>query len=529
MSIFSSIRKSHHSAKEYNAKLAEQKKKEEEAKVPYRHIPLHAASDAVASAPPSWREAADREKIMEQNRRRSAMPYAPSPNPGIMTGAPGPAFPRSSTSLSFVSYAGPSNLSRAVPRNHSYSGLSPYHGAGRDVIYSVPDISYPELSHSHGPGIVPVQTPSASSSSQEDLEMKRTAPPTAEAAYRHHVSTRPGGGFDASRDRQPRTNGPYLRAGPSSFASPPPGPPPLSAPPPVPQPHFAAPAPGPSPSASPRMDWRPTAPSARALGPGAASAPSPVRVGTAPGPLPVDAMVAPPTTAAANTTLAAPATAAAATTGATSTTDAAPAAAATMTTDAAPTAGATSPVVAAPTVAAAEVPVDDSSRGDSAAHTPPVIPDSLIPIDTSHFLETFVGAPKATLEGGDRVAQVAEASPPAAADVATARSSTAAASSSTGAASSSTAAVSSSTAATDSSTAATDASTAATDASMAAGSSPMAAADAPTTTADSYVAAPVSVVNHLPEPAEAQPVLPDEGQSKRRNRIGAKLTKRRRP
>ena len=71
MSIFSGIRKSRRQAKEHNAKLAEQKKLEEE-KVPYKHVPTHAATDAFASAPPSWREA-DRTRIVEQNRRRSAM------------------------------------------------------------------------------------------------------------------------------------------------------------------------------------------------------------------------------------------------------------------------------------------------------------------------------------------------------------------------------------------------------------------------------------------------------------------------
>ncbi|KAI9678463.1 MAG: hypothetical protein M1829_002061 [Trizodia sp. TS-e1964] len=68
MSIFSKIR---------NAKEAAAKHKSEKAQaaaspvvVPYRHIPTHAATDALAGAPSSWR-AHDRPLILEHNRRRS--------------------------------------------------------------------------------------------------------------------------------------------------------------------------------------------------------------------------------------------------------------------------------------------------------------------------------------------------------------------------------------------------------------------------------------------------------------------------
>lgn len=133
MSIFSRMRKSRQQAKEHNAKLAEQEKKETE-KTPYRHVPTHAATDAIASAPPSWREA-DRQKIQEQNRRRSAM--AASGHHMNMPGAP-----RVGSSLSHVSY--PTDKSATpmrMPRAYSYTGVSPYSASySRDVAHSMPDV-----------------------------------------------------------------------------------------------------------------------------------------------------------------------------------------------------------------------------------------------------------------------------------------------------------------------------------------------------------------------------------------------------
>jgi hypothetical protein len=136
MSIFSSIRKSRQSAKEHNAKVAEQKKKESETTA-YRHVPTHAATDAITSAPPSWREA-DRAKIVEANRRRSAM-TATAHQLSM------PAMPRVGSSLSYVSY--PGNMSeQRLPRAYSYSGMPPSSYGSRDVIYSVPDV--PDLDRS---------------------------------------------------------------------------------------------------------------------------------------------------------------------------------------------------------------------------------------------------------------------------------------------------------------------------------------------------------------------------------------------
>ncbi|KAK2594240.1 hypothetical protein QQS21_008019 [Conoideocrella luteorostrata] len=203
MSIFSSLRKSRQQAKEHNAKLAVQKKKEEEL-APYKHVPTHAATDAFASAPPSWREA-DRTRIVEQNRRRSAM--AASGHHMNMVGAP-----RVGSSLAFVSYpAEDKSPMIRVPRAHSYSGVSPYTAGARDsreMMYAPSDMSYmrvslkgkevPRAYDSQGVspasskgGPSPTDSSDGSTSSQDDLEMKpsksKSRASTAERVATHRL------------------------------------------------------------------------------------------------------------------------------------------------------------------------------------------------------------------------------------------------------------------------------------------------------------------------------------------------------
>ncbi|PHH84197.1 hypothetical protein CDD83_2331 [Cordyceps sp. RAO-2017] len=208
MSIFSHIRRSRQQAKEHNAKLAEQEKKEQQ-KVPYRHVPTHAATDAFASAPPSWREV-DRPRIQEENRRRSAM--AASGHHMNMPGVPRIG----SSSLSYVTYPGddatpPVRLSRA----NSYTGVSAYPDRSRDTLYPVPYISYSQPASLKGKEAVvrgdgydahhrasPTSSkgepsPSGSSSgSQDDLEMKPSR-----ASTRWPLPSRPRRTSDASAER----------------------------------------------------------------------------------------------------------------------------------------------------------------------------------------------------------------------------------------------------------------------------------------------------------------------------------------
>ncbi|KAJ8058620.1 hypothetical protein OCU04_012797 [Sclerotinia nivalis] len=77
MSIFSKIKGSKKAAQQHKEKAVaeenQQKKSEEEVtKVPYKHIPTHAAVDALSGAPSSWKNE-DRTKIREHHKRRGQM------------------------------------------------------------------------------------------------------------------------------------------------------------------------------------------------------------------------------------------------------------------------------------------------------------------------------------------------------------------------------------------------------------------------------------------------------------------------
>jgi len=78
--------------------------------MPYKHIPTHAAVDALSGAPSSWKHE-DRPKIKEHHKRRSQMVIS-----------------RTGSSLSTVSYmnaaAGPSSIP-PLPRNSSYNSYNP--------------------------------------------------------------------------------------------------------------------------------------------------------------------------------------------------------------------------------------------------------------------------------------------------------------------------------------------------------------------------------------------------------------------
>ncbi|KAI1344974.1 hypothetical protein F5Y15DRAFT_13168 [Xylariaceae sp. FL0016] len=113
MSIFSLIKQGHAQAKEKKALEAE-KAKQESKKPSYKHVVTHAATDAIATVPSSWKHG-DRHKIREQNRRRTELALnGMSPN----------TLPRVGSSLSSVSY--PSVYANPIvplPVNYSYSSI----------------------------------------------------------------------------------------------------------------------------------------------------------------------------------------------------------------------------------------------------------------------------------------------------------------------------------------------------------------------------------------------------------------------
>ncbi|KAI1108695.1 hypothetical protein F5Y14DRAFT_456764 [Nemania sp. NC0429] len=149
MSVFSIIKRGRAQAKEHSAKQTD-KDKDETVKLPYKHIPTHAATDAIATAPASWKQD-DRSKIREQNRRRSAM---------AANGMSHSALPRVGSSLANVSY--PSVYANPVvplPKNYSYSSIS---SAWRERMPSTPEayegeyyFSYPGDRKGKGKEIMP--------------------------------------------------------------------------------------------------------------------------------------------------------------------------------------------------------------------------------------------------------------------------------------------------------------------------------------------------------------------------------------
>ncbi|KAI1142997.1 hypothetical protein F5Y05DRAFT_408451 [Hypoxylon sp. FL0543] len=113
MSVFSVIKRGRAQAKEHNEKKAE-KAKEEAVKLPYKHVVTHAASDALSGAPSSWKDT-DKPRIMEQNKRRTAM---------MDSGTNMAGMPRVGSSLSYGSFASVyATPVVPLPRNYSYNNI----------------------------------------------------------------------------------------------------------------------------------------------------------------------------------------------------------------------------------------------------------------------------------------------------------------------------------------------------------------------------------------------------------------------
>lgn len=88
-------------------------------KVPYKHVPTHAAFDALSGAPSSWKHD-DRSKIKEHHQRRSKM-----------------AISRTGSSLSTGSFMNAAGGPTALPRNSSYNSFNPtWFDRTGDVYYS---------------------------------------------------------------------------------------------------------------------------------------------------------------------------------------------------------------------------------------------------------------------------------------------------------------------------------------------------------------------------------------------------------
>ncbi|KAK4146866.1 uncharacterized protein C8A04DRAFT_25445 [Dichotomopilus funicola] len=199
MSVFSMIKRGRQAAKDHRAEQAK-KEKEEEQKPPYKHVPKHAAIDAMSGGPAAWRET-DRARIVEQNRRRSAMTASGVGMSGVITPIH-PGVTRVHSSLSHVSY--PSAYATPVvqlPRGYSYSsmpaGWTPH---SREMSYSPVDTGALSVK---GKEVERVADSSRTSRSSSKLSMARVPLPSMSAPEVRDVAPSPvesSGGSTSSQD-----------------------------------------------------------------------------------------------------------------------------------------------------------------------------------------------------------------------------------------------------------------------------------------------------------------------------------------
>ncbi|KAL9027128.1 MAG: hypothetical protein Q9196_004304, partial [Gyalolechia fulgens] len=126
MSIFAKIKGAKKAAdKHKQAKASEVPVEKKDIPVPYRHVPTHAAVDALTGAPSSWREE-DRAAIKHQHKRRSMM----TRNSSAISGALYPSSGYTGSDFSSYGMMPAASSSRPSPTKldtrRSYQGPSHY-------------------------------------------------------------------------------------------------------------------------------------------------------------------------------------------------------------------------------------------------------------------------------------------------------------------------------------------------------------------------------------------------------------------
>lgn len=138
MSIFTKLKLSKKAAKEHKQHEQEAAQKEDApVKTPYRHIPTHAAVDALSGAPSSWKHD-DRSKIKAEHSRRSLMSMSRSTSVLSGPAASGSASPVLPRNISYSSYSQSGwersdaenvrsayigQVGQRMPRSRSYMGI----------------------------------------------------------------------------------------------------------------------------------------------------------------------------------------------------------------------------------------------------------------------------------------------------------------------------------------------------------------------------------------------------------------------
>ncbi|KAL8968518.1 MAG: hypothetical protein Q9183_002427 [Haloplaca sp. 2 TL-2023] len=124
MSIFSKIKGAKKAAdKHKQAKTSGVPVEQKDKPVPYRHVPTHAAVDALTGAPASWREE-DRAAIKHQHKRRSMM----TRNSSVLSGTIHPS--SSYTGSDFSNYGMMPAATTSRPTPTRLDTRRSYQGAG---------------------------------------------------------------------------------------------------------------------------------------------------------------------------------------------------------------------------------------------------------------------------------------------------------------------------------------------------------------------------------------------------------------
>lgn len=140
MSIFSKVRGAKKAADKHKGAKAQNVETEKVDKpvVPYRHVPTHAAIDALSGAPSSWK-AQDKTAIKAQYKRRSAMSRNSSNLSTVTTMQPGNSYQGSDWTSARL------ETRRSHHGYHGYQSYQPESGIGKSPLASHGNQSSPIL------------------------------------------------------------------------------------------------------------------------------------------------------------------------------------------------------------------------------------------------------------------------------------------------------------------------------------------------------------------------------------------------
>jgi len=186
MSVFSKIKFAKKAAKEHKGKAAAEKDSngQEVVKKPYKHVPTHAAVDALSGAPSSWK-AEDKPKIKEHHKRRSQMTTSRTTSSLSAIASNVEASSPSSSAPTPPLLHAHSYSVRSLPRNSSYDSYSPTWNDRGDRSYMAEPVSKrqkPSRNHSYRDSAIGPSPLASNVASEEVSEVGSSADSTSSTA-----------------------------------------------------------------------------------------------------------------------------------------------------------------------------------------------------------------------------------------------------------------------------------------------------------------------------------------------------------